>query len=155
MRGKRTGCETREASGGSRAVKLHLGAPESRRRRSHANGSPVRQVGLLLSLRGEWASESPSRGLPTGSVEEDGGRAAGGGRRFSRGMGQNATVEKSLLTTREVAERLSVRILTVRFLAAQGALPTVRFTPTSRMRFRSDDVESFVESRRRHEEATR
>jgi excisionase family DNA binding protein len=58
------------------------------------------------------------------------------------------------LTTREVAERLSVSVFTVRHLAAHGALPTVRFTPTSRMRFRCDDVESFLESRRRHEEAT-
>jgi excisionase family DNA binding protein len=70
-------------------------------------------------------------------------------------MAVTESVPKQLLTTREVAERLSVSIFTVRLLAAHGALPTVRFTPTSRMRFRSDDVESFVESRRRHEEATK
>jgi excisionase family DNA binding protein len=68
---------------------------------------------------------------------------------------ETASVPKKLLTTREVAERLSVSIFTVRLLAAHGALPTVRFTSTSRMRFRSDDVESFVASRTRHEEATR
>jgi excisionase family DNA binding protein len=70
-------------------------------------------------------------------------------------MAVTESVPKQLLTTREVAERLSVSIFTVRLLAAHGALPTVRFTPTSRMRFRSDDVESFVESRRLHEEATK
>ena len=58
------------------------------------------------------------------------------------------------MTTREVAERMSVSIFTVSLLAAHGALPTVRFTPTSRMRFRTEDVESFLESRRRREEAS-
>jgi excisionase family DNA binding protein len=69
-------------------------------------------------------------------------------------MRESATVPKRLLTTREVAERLSVSIFTVRHLANFGALPTVRFTETSRMRFRSEDVEGFLESRRRHEEAS-
>ena len=44
-------------------------------------------------------------------------------------------------------------VFTVRNLAVFGALPVVRFTPTSRMRFRPDDVRSFLESRTRHEEA--
>jgi excisionase family DNA binding protein len=70
-------------------------------------------------------------------------------------MRESATVPKRLLTTREVAERLSVSIFTVRNLAEFGALPVVRFTPTSRMRFRAEDVESFVESRRRHDEASK
>jgi hypothetical protein len=48
-----------------------------------------------------------------------------------------------------------VSIFTVRNLAEFGALPVVRFTPTSRMRFRAEDVESFVESRRRHDEASK
>jgi excisionase family DNA binding protein len=56
-------------------------------------------------------------------------------------MGETASVSKSLLTTREVAERLSVTVWTVRSLADGGALPVVRFTPTSRMRFRVEDVE--------------
>ena len=47
----------------------------------------------------------------------------------------------------------SVSVFTARHLANFGALPTVRFAETSRMRFRSEDVESFLESRRRHEEA--
>jgi excisionase family DNA binding protein len=68
---------------------------------------------------------------------------------------ETASVPKRLLTTREVAERLSVSIFTVRNLADFGALPVVRFTPTSRMRFRSEDVEEFLSSRTRHEEATR
>jgi excisionase family DNA binding protein len=65
----------------------------------------------------------------------------------------SASVPKKLLTTREVAEELSVSVFTVRNLAVFGALPVVRFTPTSRMRFRPDDVRSFLESRTRHEEA--
>jgi hypothetical protein len=44
-------------------------------------------------------------------------------------MRENATVSKRLLTTREVAERLSVSIFTVRNLAEFGALPVVGFTP--------------------------
>jgi excisionase family DNA binding protein len=56
-------------------------------------------------------------------------------------MPANATVEKRLLTTREVAERLSVSIFTVRHFAERGVLPVVRFTPTSRLRFRPEDVE--------------
>ena len=68
-------------------------------------------------------------------------------------MRETASVPKRLLTTREVAERLDVSVWTVRLLAAHSALPVVRFTPTSRMRFRVEDVESFVESRRRHEAA--
>jgi excisionase family DNA binding protein len=55
-------------------------------------------------------------------------------------MRENATVPKSLLTTREVAERLSVSVFTVRGFAECGVLPVVRFTPTSRMRFRAEDV---------------
>jgi excisionase family DNA binding protein len=70
-------------------------------------------------------------------------------------MAVTESVPKQLLTTREVAERMSVSVFTVRLLAAHGALPTVRFTETSRLRFRVEDVESFLESRRRHEEAAR
>jgi excisionase family DNA binding protein len=63
-----------------------------------------------------------------------------------------ATETKRLLTTREASEALSVSIFTVRRLAEKGALPTVRFTPTSRMRFRSEDVETLL---RRWEEQER
>ena len=47
-----------------------------------------------------------------------------------------------------------VSVWTVRLLAAHDTLPIVRFTPTSRMRFRVEDVERFAESSRRHEEAS-
>jgi excisionase family DNA binding protein len=60
-------------------------------------------------------------------------------------MAENATVSKRLLTTREVAERLSVSVFTVRGFAERGVLPVVRFTPTSRMRFRAEDVERLTE----------
>jgi excisionase family DNA binding protein len=70
-------------------------------------------------------------------------------------MRETASVPKRLLTTRETAERLSVSVFTVRHLANFGALPTVRFTPTSRSRFRSEDVERLAESRRRHDEASK
>lgn len=59
-------------------------------------------------------------------------------------MAETASVPKRLLATREVAERLSVSIFTVRNLAEFGALPVVRFTPTSRMRFRPEDVEALM-----------
>jgi excisionase family DNA binding protein len=62
-------------------------------------------------------------------------------------MRETASVPKKLLTTREAAERLSVSVLTVRNLAEYGALPVVRFTPASRMRFRPEDVERLLESR--------
>ena len=55
------------------------------------------------------------------------------------------TVAKRLLTTREVAERLSVTLWTVRNLAEGGVLPVVRFTPTSRMRFRIEGVERLMD----------
>jgi len=68
---------------------------------------------------------------------------------------KTASVPKKLRTPRDVAKRLSVSIFTVRNLAEFGVLPVVRFTPTSRMRFRPEDVESFLASRTRHEEASR
>jgi excisionase family DNA binding protein len=70
-------------------------------------------------------------------------------------MAETASVPKRLLTTREVAERLSVSILTVPNLAEFGALPVVRFTPTSRMRFRPEDVERLLELRLRREEVSK
>lgn len=70
-------------------------------------------------------------------------------------MAVTPNVPKKLLTTREVAEELDVSVWTVRILADHGALPVVRFTPTSRMRFRREDVEDFLASRTRHEEASR
>src|SRR3954453_13406114 len=69
----------------------------------------------------------------------------------SRRVRETESVPK-LLTTREAAERLSVSVFTVRNLAEFGALPVVRFTPTSRMRFRPEDVERLLESRLRREE---
>lgn len=73
----------------------------------------------------------------------------------TKSVAGTASVPKRLMTTREVAEELSVSVFTVRHLANFGALPTVRFTETSRMRFRSEDVEEFLASRTRHEEAAR
>ena len=60
-------------------------------------------------------------------------------------MAATATEQKRLLTTRETAERLDVSIFTVRRLAADGVLPSVRFTPRSRIRFRVEDVEQIAE----------
>ena len=60
-------------------------------------------------------------------------------------MRETATVPKRLLTTREVAERLSVSVFTVRGFAERGVLPVVRVTPASRMRFRPEDVDELVE----------
>jgi excisionase family DNA binding protein len=59
-------------------------------------------------------------------------------------MAETASVPKRLLTTREVAERLSVSVFTVRGFAERGVLPVVRFTPTSRMRVRPGDVDKLV-----------
>jgi excisionase family DNA binding protein len=53
-------------------------------------------------------------------------------------------VPKRLLTTRDVVERLSVSVFTVRGFAEHGVLPVVRFTPTSRMRFRTEDVDRLM-----------
>lgn len=36
-------------------------------------------------------------------------------------------------------------VFTVRGFAERGVLPVVRFTPTSRMRFRPEDVDELVE----------
>jgi excisionase family DNA binding protein len=63
-----------------------------------------------------------------------------------------ATDRKRLLTTREAGALLSVSIFTVRRLADDGVLPVVRFTPTSRMRFRAEDVEALVEAWRERSE---
>jgi excisionase family DNA binding protein len=60
---------------------------------------------------------------------------------------ESPSAPKKLLTTREAAKRLSVSVFTVRNLAEFGALPVMRFTPTSRMRFRPEDVERLMESR--------
>jgi len=63
----------------------------------------------------------------------------------TRPVRDDTSVPKRLLTTREVAERLSVSVFTVRGFAVRGVLPVVRFTPTSRMRFRPGDVDRLVE----------
>jgi excisionase family DNA binding protein len=52
-----------------------------------------------------------------------------------------STTETRLLGVRETADRLSVSIVTVYRLVERGALPCVRFTPTSRLRFHVEDVE--------------
>lgn len=53
----------------------------------------------------------------------------------------STTTETRLLGVRETADRLSVSIFTVYRLVESGALPVVRFTPTSRLRFHVEDVE--------------
>jgi excisionase family DNA binding protein len=52
--------------------------------------------------------------------------------------------KRNLMTTAEVAAELRVSPDTVRRLE-RGALPSVRFTARSRLRFRSDDVERLIE----------
>ncbi len=61
-------------------------------------------------------------------------------------MAATAT-EQKLLTTREAGQRLNVSVFTVRRLADGGFLPVVRFTPTSRMRFRVEDVDALLRER--------
>jgi excisionase family DNA binding protein len=48
------------------------------------------------------------------------------------------------MTTRETADLLCVSVFTVRRLALDGTLPTIRFTERSRLRFRRADVDALL-----------